>query len=81
MSRGPGASESGATVGTVALQEFDDRVRASLDALPRMERIVFLMRIFGAKTQSEIASSLGIAPEEVYGLLSKSLTTLRDHLH
>lgn len=57
-----------------------EEVVSLLAALPDVERNVLLMRIFHAQPQTRIAERLGITPDEVSELLSKTLAALRDQL-
>ncbi|MCW6006832.1 SigB/SigF/SigG family RNA polymerase sigma factor [Micromonospora sp. CPCC 205371] len=64
----------------VDLSAVDDRVTVSslLCRLPVRERRILAMRFYGNRTQSDIATELGISQMHVSRLLSRALTWLRE---
>lgn len=64
----------------IALVVNRETLRPALAALAPRERKVLVMRYFGHRTQSEIASELGISQVHVSRLLSKTLGQLRQSI-
>jgi RNA polymerase sigma-B factor len=62
------------------LDAVDDRVTVSalLCRLPERERRILAMRFYGNRTQTDIASELGISQMHVSRLLTRALTWLRE---
>ncbi|MEI2786507.1 MAG: sigma-70 family RNA polymerase sigma factor [Candidatus Nanopelagicales bacterium] len=57
--------------------EYRETLRPLLAALPDRERQIVILRFFHNKTQSEIASEVGVSQMHVSRLLAKSLGSLR----
>jgi RNA polymerase sigma-B factor len=80
--RDGGEAEMGDLIGDldVNLDAVDDRVAVSalLARLPERERRILAMRFYGNRTQTEIATELGISQMHVSRLLSRALTWLRE---
>jgi RNA polymerase sigma-B factor len=53
-------------------------VAPAVRALPERERTILYLRFFEEKTQSEIATRLGISQMHVSRLLARSLARLRE---
>lgn len=70
----------GSTDVGIALVVNRETLRPALEALAPRERRVLVMRYFGHRTQSEIASELGISQVHVSRLLSKTLGQLRQSI-
>jgi RNA polymerase sigma-B factor len=66
--------------GDVALVEDRESVGPLLAALPERERRILLLRFFGNRTQTQIATELGISQMHVSRLLSATLERLRKAL-
>ncbi len=62
------------------LVELRRDVQRLLTDLPEREQQILLMRFFGERTQSEIATRLGISQVHVSRVLSRTLAALRDHV-
>jgi RNA polymerase sigma-B factor len=79
---GPGGAELADVIGQPDMQLalVDDRVTVAklLCRLPARERRILALRFYGNKTQSEIASELGISQMHVSRLLTRCLTWLRE---
>jgi len=78
-----GLAESPAPVAMLGVEDADlhhvvDRqvIEELLDALPDRERAVVRLRFYGAMTQQEIATQLGISQMQVSRVLSRALGTL-----
>jgi RNA polymerase sigma-B factor len=65
------------------LGSIDEReaLRPLLAALPERERRVLYLRFFEERSQSQIASEIGVSQMHVSRILSRTLETLRDGLH
>jgi RNA polymerase sigma-B factor len=65
-----------------ALGRVEDRhaLGPLLDALPERERTILLLRFFGNRTQTQIATQLGISQMHVSRLLARTLRELRGAL-
>ena len=82
----PARAESEAELGDliggadVGLEAVDDRltVASLLCRLPERERRILALRFYGNKTQTEIATELGISQMHVSRLLSRALAWLRE---
>lgn len=63
-----------------AFDAIEDResLRPLLEALPRRERDIIVMRFFRGMSQSQIAAELGISQMHVSRLLARTLTELRE---
>ncbi|GLU45854.1 SigB/SigF/SigG family RNA polymerase sigma factor [Nocardiopsis ansamitocini] len=74
----------GETLGSTdhALESVVDKeaLKGALDRLPERERRVVLLRFFGNKTQSEIATDVGLSQMHVSRLLSQTLRRMRRDL-
>jgi RNA polymerase sigma-B factor len=57
--------------------EYRETLRPLLASLPERERQIVILRFFHNKTQSEIASEVGVSQMHVSRLLVKALSTLR----
>jgi len=57
--------------------ELRETVRPLLESLPARERRIVMMRFYENKTQSEIATEMGISQMHVSRLLAKSLASMR----
>ncbi|MBN9797862.1 SigB/SigF/SigG family RNA polymerase sigma factor [Pseudonocardia alni] len=55
-------------------------MRAALNELPERERRMLVLRFYGDRTQSQIATELGISQMHVSRLLSRTLARLRERL-
>lgn len=79
---GDGAAEFGDMIGDVDgdLELVDDKVTVAdlLMRLPARERRMLAMRFYGNRTQTEIATELGISQMHVSRLLSRALAWLRE---
>jgi RNA polymerase sigma-B factor len=60
--------------------ENHEALRPLLDALPKRERTVIVLRFFESLTQSQIAERVGISQMHVSRLLARTLARLRDEL-
>ena len=60
--------------------ENHEALRPLLDARPARERTVVVLRVFEARTQSQIAERVGISQMHVSLLLARTLARLRDEL-
>ena len=61
--------------------EIRESIKPLLEALPSREKRILLLRFFKNKTQSEIASEIGVSQMHVSRLLSRTLAQLRRSLH
>ncbi|SFN28266.1 RNA polymerase sigma-B factor, partial [Pseudonocardia ammonioxydans] len=57
-----------------------DELRTRIDALPPRERRILLLRFYGDRTQSEIASEIGVSQMHVSRLLTRIVGRLREEL-
>ncbi|WP_243774455.1 SigB/SigF/SigG family RNA polymerase sigma factor [Actinomadura barringtoniae] len=81
----PISGEDGELLGDIvgaedrALQKVVDlqALAPLLDALPRRERTILLLRFYGNKTQCQIAEQIGISQMQVSRLLQRTLLQLR----
>ena len=64
----------------LALAEFRASLGPALGTLGPREQKIVVLRFFGNLTQTQIAERVGISQMHVSRLLTRSLTTLRDHL-
>jgi RNA polymerase sigma-B factor len=60
--------------------EIRESIKPLLEALPRREKRILLLRFFKNKTQSEIAEEIGVSQMHVSRLLSRTLDQLRASL-
>jgi RNA polymerase sigma-B factor len=60
--------------------ENHEALRPLLNALPKRERTVIVLRFFESLTQSQIAERVGISQMHVSRLLARTLARLRDEL-
>jgi RNA polymerase sigma-B factor len=60
--------------------QYRQGLRAALAELPERERTIIVLRFFEDKTQTQIATEMGISQMHVSRLLSRTLTTLRARL-
>jgi RNA polymerase sigma-B factor len=60
--------------------EIRESIKPLLEALPAREKRILLLRFFKNKTQSEIATEIGISQMHVSRLLSRTLDQLRESL-
>jgi RNA polymerase sigma-B factor len=60
--------------------EYEHALRPLLEALPDRERKILVLRFFGDRTQSQIATQLGISQMHVSRLLARTLRQLRTAL-
>jgi len=58
-----------------------ESIKPLIEALPSREKLILLLRFFKNKTQSEIASEIGVSQMHVSRLLSRTLAQLRRSLH
>lgn len=80
--------ESGTPLGEIVggidagmnLVEARESLRPALRRLPERERTIVMLRFFGNQTQTQIAARVGLSQMHVSRLLTRSLTTLREHL-
>jgi RNA polymerase sigma-B factor len=79
-----GGGSVAATLGTVDAElegvENRESLRPLLQALPEREKRILQLRFFEHKTQSEIASEVGLSQMHVSRLLAKTLAQLREQL-
>ena len=61
--------------------EIRESIKPLIEALPSREKQILLLRFFKNKTQSEIASEIGVSQMHVSRLLSRTLAQLRRSLH
>ena len=67
-------------IGIESDPEGERRVRAALDALPELLRIVVIMHDIEGYTHEEIGAALGIAPGSSRARLSRARSQLRERL-
>jgi RNA polymerase sigma-B factor len=60
--------------------EYEQALRPLVAALPDRERVILQLRFFGNRTQSQIATQLGISQMHVSRLLTRTLRQLRTAL-
>ena len=60
--------------------EYRESLRPLLAALPEREQVILVMRFFENKSQTEIATELGISQMHVSRILAGTLTKLRESL-
>ncbi|MEP6696090.1 MAG: RNA polymerase sigma factor SigF [Pseudonocardiales bacterium] len=60
--------------------EYRESLKPLLEQLPPREKRILLLRFFGNKTQSQIASEIGISQMHVSRLLARTLAQLRESL-
>ncbi|HVB26638.1 MAG TPA: sigma-70 family RNA polymerase sigma factor, partial [Mycobacteriales bacterium] len=60
--------------------EYRETLRPLLAQLPEREKRILLLRFFGNRTQSQIATELGISQMHVSRLLARTLSRLREGL-
>ncbi|MGC4111070.1 MAG: RNA polymerase sigma factor SigF [Nocardioides sp.] len=82
--------EEGGGVSMIALIGLDDvelehveireSIKPLLEALPRREKQILLLRFFKNRTQSQIAAEIGVSQMHVSRLLSRTLDQLRESM-
>ena len=80
LTRGDDDAATSRASAASADHESDRRVRAALDALPELLRIVVLMHDVEGYTHEEIGVALGIAPGSSRARLSRARSQLRERL-
>ncbi len=84
LSTADGAAELGDLIGAddPDLEAIDtrDALASAMRSLPPRDQAIIALRFFGNLGQAQIADRVGISQMHVSRLLTKSLTTMRNHL-